>query len=205
MIAASELAKLVRAAGRDDQRAWDRLVAEYTPVLKGVARRHRLGPFDQDDVVQRTFIALVRHIGRLRDPASLPFWLSTTARRESLHILQETAREVPDQDLVDRRPPFGHDGGSTSVVDDERRDVARKAVAGLPAHQRDLLSALAVEPALSYKQVSERVGIPVGSVGPTRQRCIERMRQDPRVCALLDEHAAPGRPTRPIRPAVGLV
>ncbi len=205
MIAAEELAKLVRAASSDDQCAWGRLVGEYTPLLKGVARRHRLGPFDQDEVVQRTWVALVRHIGRIRDPASLPFWLSTTARRESLHILQETAREVPDQELVDRRLPVGHDGGSTPVVDAERRDVARKAVAGLPARHRALLSALAVEPALSYKQVSERVGIPVGSVGPTRQRCIERMRQDPRICALLDEHAAPGRPTRPPRPAVELV
>ena len=205
MIAARELAKLVRAAGRDDPCAWDCLVAEYTPMLKGVARRHRLGPFEQDDVVQRTWIALVRHIGRLRDPASLPFWLSTTARRESLHILQEAAREVPNQELVDRQLPLGHDDGPTPVVDAERRDVARKAIAALPARQRALLSAFAVEPALSYKQVGERVGIPVGSVGPTRQRCIERMRRDPRICALLDEHAAPGRPTRSMRSAVELV
>ena len=203
MISAEELPRLVRAAAGDDPRAWDRLVGEYTPAIRGVARGHKLGAFDQDDVVQRTWIALIGSIGRLRDPSSLPCWLTTTARREAVRIRKSTAREFPNQDLVESHAPAVLD--EDRVLATERRDVARQALAVLAPQHRELLTALAAEPKLSYKQVSERVGIPVGSIGPTRQRCLERMRRDPRVGRLLDEYAAPGRPARPVRPPVELV
>jgi RNA polymerase sigma factor (sigma-70 family) len=203
MIAAEELPKVVRAAARNDQRAWDRLFRAYTPTVRAVARRHRLAGFDQDEVVQRTWIALVRHIERVRDPASLHCWLKTTARRESLQVIRLAAREAPNQELVESRlPPVDDEPPIFAAV---RRDVVREALASLPARQRDLLTALAAEPALTYEQVSARVGIPVGSIGPTRQRSLDRMRCDPRVRDLLDEHVAPGRPTRPVRLAAELV
>ncbi|HEV7808250.1 MAG TPA: sigma-70 family RNA polymerase sigma factor [Solirubrobacteraceae bacterium] len=195
MIGDREMRALVQTAIADDQRAWERLVAEFTPMIRGIARRHRLGPFEQDEVVQRTFLALVRHIGRLRDPLSVPGWISTTARRASLAVIGESAREVPTADVA----PDGssHADHDHALLQAERREAVRSAVERMPERQRALVSALSVEPALSQQQVSERLGMPIGSIGPTRQRCLERMRRDPGVAQLLDEHVSSAqRPAR---------
>lgn len=196
MIAAREMQALVEAAVRDDQRAWERLVNEFTPLVRGIARRHRLSPFDQDEVVQRTFLALVRHIGRLRDPLSIPGWIATTARRASIAVIGDGAREIPTQDVVgdDALQPADIDA---ELLRAERCAVVRSAAARMPARERAFVSALSMEPALSQRQVSERLGMPIGSIGPTRQRCLERMRRDPGVSLLLREQMASAqRPAR---------
>ena len=88
-------------------------------------------------------------------------------------------------------------GADDALLADERRAAVRAAASYMPAHQRELVAALSVEPALSHRQLSERLGMPIGSIGPTRQRCLERMRKDPRVAMLLDEHVpATHRPAR---------
>jgi len=203
MIAERELQGLVAAATDNDPRAWERLVSEFTPMIRGVARRHRLDSFDQDEVVQRTFLALVRHIGRLRDPLSIPGWLASTARRASLAVIGDGAREIPMAEIVTDAPrETDHDDRLLAA---ERREAVRSAAARMPARQRELVSALSMEPALSQRQVSERLGMPIGSIGPTRQRCVERMRRDPHVSLLIDEqHHAAHRPTRPQHRAIEL-
>ena len=203
MIAVAELPTIVRDAARNDSRAWDQLVREFTPTIQGVARRHGLGHFDSDDVVQRTWIALMGAIDSVRDPSSLRFWLTTTARRECLRLIARAGREVPSQELVESRLPTCDN--ASRLLEDERRDTTRAVVAALPTPQRDLLSALSAEPALSYEEVSERVGIPVGSIGPTRQRCLQRVRKDPRIAALLDECEVPAHMARRVRPELELV
>jgi len=203
MIADREMQALVVAAIDDDERAWGRLVGEFTPMIRRIARRHRLGPFEQDEVVQRTFLALVRHIGRLRDPLSIAGWIATTARRACVAVIGEVAREIPTADLVaDASQPADHDH---ELLQTERRHAVRSAATRMPARQRELVSALTAEPALSQRQLSERLGMPIGSVGPTRQRCLERMRRDPSVSSLLDEHM-PGarRATRSRHRAIGI-
>ena len=202
-IAAEALPAIVRAAARDDQRAWEQLVVAFTPAIKAVARRHRLSPFDQDDVAQRTWFALTRNIDRITEPSSLRFWLLTTARREALDILQERAREILSDDIAEHTAADVHE--DDSPVAPEQRDAVREAVASMPASQQALISALVAEPPLSYRQVSERVGIPIGSIGPQRQRCLQRMRRDPRVAQLLDDSAPMHHPTRPLRAFVTLV
>jgi RNA polymerase sigma factor (sigma-70 family) len=200
---AGDLETLVRAAVRNDGRAWDRLVAEFTPVIRRVARRHRLSSFDEDDVVQRTWMALVRHIVHLYEPSSLGAWLATTARREALRVIREAGREIPSEEACDARwasPVPDEDGWTQS----ERREAVRRAAEGMSPRQRALVSALTIEPPLSYAEVSERLGIPVGSIGPTRRRCLERLRRDPRVSQLLDEDAGAHRPVRAARPALQL-
>jgi RNA polymerase sigma factor (sigma-70 family) len=203
MIARRDLAALVAAAVADDPRAWELLVAELTPMIRAIARRHRLGPFDQDEVVQRTFLALVRNIARMRDPLSVGAWTATTARRASLAVIGDGGREIPTEHVHELEAADG--AADERLLEAERRAAVRSATSSLPAHQRELVAALSIEPALSQRQVSERLGIPIGSVGPTRQRCLERMRKDSRVSMLLDEHVPPThRPTRPQRPAIEL-
>ncbi|MEY2516124.1 MAG: hypothetical protein QOJ89_3482 [bacterium] len=196
MIGPCEMRALVAAAIDNDQRAWERLVGEFTPMIHGIARRHRLQSHDQDEVLQRTFLALVRHIGRLRDPLKIPGWIATTARHESLAVIASVARETPTADIdrgVARDADHDEDGG----LQDERRDAVRSAAARMPSRQRALISALSCEPALSQRQVGERLGMPIGSIGPTRQRCFERLRMDPSVARLLGEHVSdPQRPAR---------
>jgi RNA polymerase sigma factor (sigma-70 family) len=198
MIAHRELRALVEAASEGDQRAWERLVAEFTPMIRGIARRHRLTPFDQDDVVQRTFLALVRHVGRLRCPLSVPGWIATTARRECLFVIRDRGREIPTADVI---APQAHESGHDErLLEAERREAVWSAATRMSARQRDLVTALAMEPPLSQRQISERLGMPMGSIGPTRQRTLERMRKDPHVSLLLDECVpAAHRPTRPLR------
>jgi RNA polymerase sigma factor (sigma-70 family) len=196
MIAGDDLLKIVRAAVRGDERAWERLTEEFTPMIRGIARRHRLASFDQDDVVQRTWMALVRHIDHLQQPSSIGGWLATTARNESVRVIRQRAREIPCEDVTERQP--AQDQDVHLMLEEERRDAVRTVAASVSPHQRALLAVLSVEPALSYEEVSERLGIPVGSIGPTRQRVIARMRKDPRIAQLLDEYAPERRPTRPV-------
>jgi len=203
MIVGDDLRMVVRAAAtRNDQRAWDRLIAQFTPTIRGIARRHRLTTFDQDDVLQQTWIALIRHIGDIREPSSIGAWLAAIARRECLRIIAERTRQFPTEDTIEHESP-------QSVPDDylrqERKTTVRLAAASLSRDQRALVLALSIEPALSYEQISQKLSIPIGSIGPTRQRCFTRMRNDPRILGLRDEYAPPQRPTRPVRPPIELV
>lgn len=197
MIAAAELPTIVAAAINRDERAWERLVNEFTPMIKAIARRHRLASCDQDEVAQRTWVAVVRRIGDVRDAASVGGWIATTARRECLGIIRDSARQVPSDDLVvDATSDADHD---EPMILEQRRETVWLVASTLPARKRELLTALSEEPALSLKQVSERLGMPIGSIGPTRQRCLERMRKDPRIAQMLDGGAPFNRPTRAVR------
>jgi RNA polymerase sigma factor (sigma-70 family) len=203
MIANDALRTVLRSAAGNDQRAWERLFAEFTPTIRGVARRHGLASCDQDDVVQWTWIALFRHIDQVREPSSVGTWLVTTARRQSLRIISQAAREIPSENLESQEVPIVD--GDYLPLDERRREAVRVAAASIPPRQRALIAALLVEPALSYKHVSEKLGIPVGAIGPTRQRALTRMRKDPRVSQLLDEYALPHHPTRPVHPEIEVI
>ena len=194
----AELAADVAAAKGGDARAWERLVRGFTPVVRAVARRHRLGTHDQDEVTQRTWLALLRSIERIQEPDALAGWLQTAARRESLRVLRESSRAIPVGDVV-----------TEETVPDEagelhdahlRRDSLRGAIRRFPARQRALLEALLAEPALSYEEIGARLDMPVGSIGPTRARCLARLRRDPSVAALGMDFEPPRRATRPHRP-----
>lgn len=204
MIATREMTGLVAAATAGDERAWERLIGEFTPLVRGIARRHRLSATDQDEVLQRTWIALVRYIGRLQNPACISGWLATTAGRESLRVIADSRRLV----LVDELPAgsaVDEADAEAGLLEAERRDAVRAVAGELSERQRTLVETLTAEPQLSYEQVGARLGMPVGSVGPTRQRCVERMRRDPRIASLSDDQVLPGHPTRPPRPVPQLV
>lgn len=174
-----ELPELVDAARAGDDRAWERLHARFTPMLRSIAYGYRLSCSDVDDVVQSTWVQLVSHIGRLRDPAAIAGWLATTARRECLRLLQLPVREsvTDDPGLGDGVDVFADP--EDELLAAERRAVLTAALRTLPERHRRLMMLLLTEPSMDYGTVSAILGMPRGSIGPIRQRSIARLQSHP--------------------------
>jgi RNA polymerase sigma factor (sigma-70 family) len=169
-----DLALLVRAAADGDRDAWDVIVNRYTRLVWAVARSFRLSAADAADVSQTTWLRLVEHLGALRDPAGLGSWLATTARREALAGIRKQ-REIPthDSDPPDDRqePPWQR------LLVNERDTELRRAFDQLPARCQTLLRLLVLEPVPSYAAAAAALDVPIGSLGPTRARCLATLRR----------------------------
>lgn len=174
-----DTACLFRRARSGDQQAWDCLVSRYTALLWRIARAHQLSPADSGDVVQTTWLRLVEHADRISDPARLGGWLATTARRECLRVLRLSRRERPhpddheafDEGMAPAVPP------DTGLLRMERDAQLWSALATLPERSRLLLRVLMADPPPSYDEVADALGIPRGSIGPTRARSLARLRE----------------------------
>ncbi|WP_432477217.1 RNA polymerase sigma factor [Nocardioides sp. GXQ0305] len=186
---ASPVPLLVAAAAAGEAAAWHELVARYTALVLSVVRRHRLRDDDAEDVVQTVWLRLVEHLDELREPAALPGWIGTTARNECLRVIR-ARRVVPSADPFEHPAAAGADVGEetfdATLLDAERHEALLSAMAELPDRQRALLALLIEDPPVPYEEVSARLGIPVGSIGPTRARALARLRAHPAVSALLD-------------------
>jgi RNA polymerase sigma factor (sigma-70 family) len=181
----SDLAGLARRAAAGDERAWEALVARLDGVLRSVLRRYRLAPADVDDVVQTTWLRALGHLHRLDEPGAIGSWLVVTARREALRSLQRGVREA----LTDELEPFDVEDETRpeQVALERERDAAlRRAVARLAGRQRELVMRLLATPAPTYEELSEQLDMPIGSIGPTRERALARLREDPSLAALIE-------------------
>jgi RNA polymerase sigma factor (sigma-70 family) len=168
----SDLVDLVR---KGDREAWVALTDRYTGLLWSVARSMRLSHADAADAVQTTWLRLVESLHALRDPERLGGWLATTMRRECLAVLRRVARVTSSTDWDEL--PAVTDPMDEGLIRDERRAALWKAFAGLrPACQR-LLRVLMADPPPSYADVAAALDLPVGSIGPTRQRCLATLRR----------------------------
>jgi RNA polymerase sigma factor (sigma-70 family) len=167
---------LVHAAARADQRAWDELVKEFSPVLRRVIGAFRLGAHQVDDVVQATWLRLVLSIHTIEDPAAVPGWLVTTARREAIRSLHASSRDLIVEEVHAAEP-----AATASTEDDavlgERRAALRAAMSRLPGRQRELAASLLDE--RPYNELAHELRMPVGSIGPVRARLMARLRRDP--------------------------
>lgn len=174
----SEVAAFVLAAAEGDQHAWNALVDRYTGLVWSIARGHRLGGADAADVVQTTWLRLVENLGRIRNPAAVGSWLATTARRESLRVIDRSARTMPtDSDWLLELPPHdGSPGVDDRLLRTERDAVLLDALRELPPRCQTLLRVLMADPPPRYEDVSAALDMPIGSIGPTRGRCLERLR-----------------------------
>jgi RNA polymerase sigma factor (sigma-70 family) len=171
-----EVAPLVRSALDGDSEAWDELVRRFAGLVWSVARAHGLEPADAADVSQTTWLRLAENLPRLRDPERVGAWLATTAKREALRVLRRGQRQIPsgvdfggDIECEDGHP-------ETPVLRRERDAALTAAFRTLPAMCRTLLRVLLSDPAPSYAEVSETLDMPVGSIGPRRARCLDRLR-----------------------------
>ncbi|WP_183100460.1 RNA polymerase sigma factor [Nocardioides pelophilus] len=172
------LATLVLAAREGNQDAWDAIVDRFLPLVGAIIRRHRLSEADGDDVSQTVWLRLVEHLDALREPAALPGWIRTIVRNECLRVINARGRMQP----VDPQEHGVLEVAGDDVIDDdllaaERRQLLREALAELPAARRDLLLLLLADPPLAYEEISARLGIPIGSIGPTRARALDQLRR----------------------------
>jgi RNA polymerase sigma factor (sigma-70 family) len=181
------VADLVMRARDGDQQAWDAIVERYAPLVWSICRRYRLAGTDAEDAGQAAWLQLVDHIGQIRDPAALPGWLATTTGRECGRIVRAARRTSPPggvldpEDTPDEQAPRADD----ELLAAERHAALREALAGLPPPCRRLIALLAEDPPVPYAQISARLGIPVGSIGPTRRRCLAKLRRHPAIAGLI--------------------
>jgi RNA polymerase sigma factor (sigma-70 family) len=167
----ADLVKRVRAGERD---AWTALTRRHTNRLWAVARGLRLGDADAADAVQTTWLKLVQHLDTLREPEYVGSWLATTMRRECLGILKGRARVVVTESWDDI--PDQHDPLDSHLLRDERDTALWQAFRALDDRCRTLLRVLMADPPPSYAEVSAALAMPIGSIGPVRQRCLGKLR-----------------------------
>ncbi len=182
---------LVTRARNGDKQAWDALVERYAPLIWSICRRHRLGGADADDVGQSVWLQLMHHLDTLRDPAALPGWLATTTRRECTRVLRaargpHAAGYALDAETV---PDDQAQTAEQQVLAAERHAALREAFLHLPPCSQQLIALLIQDPPVPYATISARLGIPVGSIGPNRGRCLDRLRHDPAITALINTEA----------------
>ena len=175
--AAFDAALMVQRAAQGDQRAWERLVNQYARLIWAMTRDFKLSESDAADVSQATWMRLVQHIDRLDHPDRVGSWLAATARNECLRSLNARKRVV----LVQDDDTLRADATSEREIDedllaDERAADVRRALSHLPLRWQQLLQMLMADPPATYAEISDRLGLPVGSIGPTRGRCLEMLR-----------------------------
>ncbi len=172
----TRIANLVRAARQGSEDALGQIVTELSPLLWQVARAAGLSAGDAEDVLQTVWLRLVAHLDGIHDSAALTGWLVTTTRREAWRVRAAGRRQLPaDHEAFDELPDEKPGSEEQVIVDDERR-VLWAAIGRLSARCQELLRIIAFSPRPDYTAVAAALGMPVGSIGPTRGRCLAKLR-----------------------------
>ncbi len=173
-----DVAQLVGRAAAGDRQAWERLVDQYARLIWAITRDHKLGESDAADVAQVTWLRLLEHIHCLEHPERVGSWLATTARHECLRNLAARKKVVlTDEDHIPQDAPARQPEIDERLLAAERAQTVRDALSYLPPRWQQLLHLLMADPPASYTEISDQLGLPVGSIGPTRQRCLARLRK----------------------------
>ena len=176
-LGAAGIASLVRGAAAGDTQAWERLVDQYARLIWSITADFKLAESDAADVAQTTWLRLLEHIDRIQYPDRVGSWLAATARNECLRSLAARKRVVLAHDdevltgMVASSPEIDE-----RILADERAQVVRDALSRLPRRWQRLLELLMADPPTSYADISSELDLPVGSIGPTRGRCLARLR-----------------------------
>ena len=173
----SEVGDTVRRAAAGDKAAWDAIVESFSGLVWSIATSYRLGQADAAEVVQTTWLRLVENLDRLREPERLGGWLATTAGREALRLLRLRGREIvtDDEGRFDDAPSALPNPEETALGTERKRQM-RRAFAKLPERCRRLLH-LVIVVSPPYAEVAAALDMPIGSIGPTRARCLDRLRK----------------------------
>jgi RNA polymerase sigma factor (sigma-70 family) len=176
-IAALDVAALVRRAAAGDMKAWEQLVEQYARLLWSITGEFKLIESDAADVVQTTWLRLLEHIHQIHYPDRVGSWLASTVRNECLRSVAARKRIVlsdAEVDLVDTAADAPE--VDERLLANERAQTVRDAMSRLPRQSQRLLELLMADPPTSYTEISDELGIPIGSIGPTRGRCLARLR-----------------------------
>jgi RNA polymerase sigma factor (sigma-70 family) len=182
------VADLVARARDGDKQAWDVLVERYAPLIWSICRQHQLGATDAGDVSQSVWLRLVDQLDRIREPAALPGWLATTTRRECRRLVRSARGSQSFAYVLDveNLPDELARTADQQLLEAERHAALRQAFGALDPFSRQLLALLIQDPPVSYTEISARLGIAIGSIGPSRGRCLEKLRRHPAIAALMN-------------------
>lgn len=183
-----QVVDLVARARDGEQEAWDEIVERYAPLVWAMCQRYGLVWADADDVGAAVWLRLVERLDMIREPAALPGWLATTTRHECLRVIRAKSRELPMDD-DDRLAGDADPAADAWLLKQERLVALRTAFADLPERCRHLLTLLFDEPVTPYDEISAILDIPVGAIGPTRQRCLAKLRTNPALAYLVNASA----------------
>ena len=183
----SVIALVDRVCG-GDQEAWNELIERYAPLVWSICIRYQLERQDIDDVGQSVWLLLVENIAGLRERAALPGWLATTTKHECLRVVRDgRRRDRQAWPAEDQMPPdLSPTAIEQDIIEAELNAALRAAFAELSPSCHELLSLLISDPPPAYAEIGLKLGMPVGSIGPTRARCLERLRRSPHLTAVLD-------------------
>jgi len=172
----TRIAGLVSAARGGSEEALGQIVTELSPLLWQVARAAGLSRGDAEDVLQTVWLRLLSHLDGIHNPMALTGWLVITTRREAWRVHGAGRRQRPaDQDWLAALPDTEPGSEEQAIVDDERR-VLWAAIAQLSPRCQELLRIIAFVPRPDYQAVAAELGMPIGSIGPTRGRCLAKLR-----------------------------
>jgi RNA polymerase sigma factor (sigma-70 family) len=173
-----DVTRLVRRAASGDPHAWEGLVDKYGRLIWSITRDFKLVESDAADVFQTTWMRLIEHIDRIQHADRVGSWLASTARNECLRCLANRKRVVLSygEDTFEEAAASHEPEIDEALLAQEQAAVVRHAVTQLPQHWQRLMEMLMADPPASYAEISDELGLPVGSIGPTRGRCLARLR-----------------------------
>ncbi len=172
-----ELIDTVRAACEGDSLAWEQLTQRFSGSIIAIARSCRLCEADAWEVHQTTWLRLVENIGRIQKPERVGAWLATTAHRECLRLIRLRSRVTFDDEAIARLADISIPSADSGPIAEEQAALVRQAFEKLPPKCQRLLAFLSGDDALPYKEISENLSMPIGSIGPTRGRCLDHLRR----------------------------
>lgn len=172
-----DIRRVVLEAGRGDARAWEQLTRQFGKMILAIARNCRLCEADAWEVQQTTWLRLVENIDKIQQPERIGSWLATTAHRECLRLIRMRSRLTFDEDAINELADVSIAPSDAGPIAEEQSALVRQAFARLAPRCRRLLAFFAEDDALSYKEISKTLSMPIGSIGPTRGRCLDHLRR----------------------------
>ncbi|HYB14365.1 MAG TPA: sigma-70 family RNA polymerase sigma factor [Streptosporangiaceae bacterium] len=172
----ARIARLVSATQQGSEDALGEIVTEFSPMLWHIARAAGLSSGDAEDVLQTVWMRLLAHLDGIRTSAALAGWLVTTTKREAWRVRDAGRKQLPtDTELFTALADPGPGSDAQVILDDQRRTLWL-AIGQLSKRCRELLRIIAFVPRPDYAAVAAELGMPVGSIGPTRGRCLAKLR-----------------------------
>jgi RNA polymerase sigma factor (sigma-70 family) len=168
--------ELIAAAVDGDARAWSDLVDRYKRLVYSIPRRYSIPPDACEDIFQDVFTLLLKNLARLRDTDTIIKWLMVTTQRECWRWSRRQPRSAGGRDGPRQQEPLSEAVPEEVMLQWERQHLVRQALEDLGGRCRELLEALYLTASpKDYEQLSRDLGIAVGSIGPTRRRCLDKL------------------------------